>query len=76
MPYAIGMSDAARKQLHQLVEALPSEALEHARAALGRLQQREHERAQARRKDIATIDAHADELKDEMDDILSYQADW
>ena len=70
------MAEGARQSLHDLVEKLPPERLSQARNALERLRMSEEERAEIDRRDAEIINAHADELNAEAEDVLGYQADW
>jgi hypothetical protein len=64
-----------REAIHRLVNELPEDRLARARLALERLKL-EKERVPVNRDDVETIDALADELNAEAEDVLGYQADW
>jgi hypothetical protein len=66
----------AREILHTLVDDLPEEKLRQARLALERVCRRAEDKAARDRHEIEIINAHSDELAQEMEDVLSYQADW
>lgn len=65
-----------REAIHRLVDELPEDQLPRARLALERMKFSPEERAARDERDAEIINAHADELRREMDDILGYQADW
>jgi hypothetical protein len=67
--------ESNREAIHRLVNELPEDRLARARLALERLKV-EKEGVPVNRNDVEIIDAHADELNAEAEDVLGYQADW
>jgi len=66
------MDKTARQTLHVLVDELPEERLEKAIHVLQRVKRSNNNNEQ---REIDIINAHADELNAEMEDVLGYQAD-
>ena len=62
-----------RDELHRLVDQLSDEQLLYARRALERV--RAHTETEAE-DDIKIINAHANELNAEAEDVLGYPAEW
>ena len=70
------MAAEDRRTIHRLVDELPEEQLDQARAALERMKLTAEERAKRDARDAEIIGAHVDELNAEAEDVLGYQADW
>lgn len=65
-----------REAIHKLVDELPDDQLPRVRHVLERMKLSPEERAARDERDAQIINAHAEDLRREMDDILSYQAEW
>lgn len=68
--------EASRETIHKMIDELSEQELHAALVYLERLKLGPHERALRDERDVGIINAHADELSVEMDDILGYQAEW
>lgn len=66
--------EPSRDELHRLIDQLPEERLEDARKALERVRARNGDQTAEDRRDVELINAHADELNAEAEDVLGYRA--
>jgi len=65
-----------REAIHKLVDELPERDLRVAKLYLERLKQSPEDVAARDKRDAEIINAHADELNAEAEDVLGYQAEW
>ncbi len=66
------MSDSARKDLHELVDKVPTARLWKLRRVIERVLHQ----TPIKKNATGRINEHADELNEEAQDVLGYQADW
>jgi len=65
-----------RQAIHKLVDELSERELRVAKLYLERLKQNPEDVAARDMRDAEIINAHADELNAEAEDVLGYQAEW
>ena len=71
------MSDAARKTVHELVDEVPDEKLPEVQQALEQVIDDASSRVERDQRAVELINAHLDDdLRDDIDDALTYQAEW
>ena len=71
------MSDAARKTVHELVDEVPDEKLPDVQQALEQVIDDASARVERDQRAVELINAHLDDdLRDDIADALTYQAEW
>ena len=69
-------AESNRDAIHKLIDELPERDLRAAKIYLESLKQSPEDVAARDKRDGEIINAHADELNAEAEDVLGYQAEW